>query len=141
LSAQSALPATGGNASGSGGAVSYTVGQIAYTANSSPSGSAHQGVQQAYEIFTVGSDETPDITLRCLLYPNPTPDGVTLDAPQYATQNLHYQLFDSAGRLLSGSGINSVETNISLLNQPAAVYLLTVRSQDRAIKTFKIIKN
>ena len=33
LNAQEAIPATGGEASGSGGTVSYTVGQVAYITN------------------------------------------------------------------------------------------------------------
>lgn len=140
LSSQTAFPATGGNAAGSGGSVSYSVGQIDYIAGSSANGSASQGVQQPYEIFTVGTDEAADITLRSSLYPNPTSGGVTLSVPRFAAQPLRYQLFDAAGRLLSDGGISGADTGISLAALPAATYLLSVRNPDRAIKTFKIIK-
>ena len=45
--AQDAIPATGGDATGSGGSASYTVGQIGYTTNTGTNGSVAEGVQQA----------------------------------------------------------------------------------------------
>lgn len=44
---------TGGDAIGSGGTVAYSVGQVVYTTNTDASGTVNQGVQQAYEIFTL----------------------------------------------------------------------------------------
>ena len=49
LLAQNAVPSAGGNASGSGGSVSYTVGQTVYTAVAGSSGMIIQGCQQPYE--------------------------------------------------------------------------------------------
>src|SRR6056297_978638 len=48
--AQQAMPASGGDASGSGGFVSYSVGQVVYTTHTGANGSVAQGVQQTYEI-------------------------------------------------------------------------------------------
>ncbi len=48
LHAQEATLASGGNATGSGGSVSYSVGQVVYTTNIGTTGSVAQGVQQAY---------------------------------------------------------------------------------------------
>jgi hypothetical protein len=53
IHAQEAIPAGGGNASGSGGSASYSVGQVVYTTNTGTNGSAAQGVQQPYEISVV----------------------------------------------------------------------------------------
>ena len=53
LQAQQVVTTSGGNASGSGGSVSYTVGQIVYTTNTDSNGSVAQGVQQPYEISVV----------------------------------------------------------------------------------------
>ena len=50
LQAQNTIPASGGNATGTGGSVSYTVGQIVYTKSAGSNGSSAQGVQQPYEI-------------------------------------------------------------------------------------------
>ena len=46
LQAQDAIANSGGNATGSNGTVSYTVGQVAYTSQTGASGSVAQGVQQ-----------------------------------------------------------------------------------------------
>ena len=46
--AQNIIPASGGNATGSGGTVSYTVGQIVYVTDTGNTGSVIQGVQQPY---------------------------------------------------------------------------------------------
>ena len=53
LQAQTSVNATGTNASGSGGTVSYSVGQVVYTNNTGTNGSVAQGVQQAFEILVV----------------------------------------------------------------------------------------
>ena len=50
IMAQQAINASGANATGSGGSVSYSVGQVLYTTNSGSNGSSAQGVQQPYEI-------------------------------------------------------------------------------------------
>ena len=73
--AQEAVSAAGGNTFGSGGTASYTVGQVAYTTNSSASGTITQGVQQPYEILVAtGVAEAKGISLECIVYPNPTND-------------------------------------------------------------------
>jgi len=43
LQAQEAVSASSGNAAGSGGTVSYTIGQVAYTTNTGASGSITLG--------------------------------------------------------------------------------------------------
>jgi hypothetical protein len=68
--AQSTIPATGGNAAGNGGSVSYTVGQIVYTTVSGTNGSVAQGVQQPYEISVVTGIENKEINLSCSIYSN-----------------------------------------------------------------------
>ena len=49
LLAQESVNTTGGNASGSGGSVSYSVGQVVYTYHSSSSAQMNQGVQQVFD--------------------------------------------------------------------------------------------
>jgi hypothetical protein len=56
--AQESANVSGGDATGSGGTVAYSVGQVVYTTNTGSTGSVAQGVQHAFEIFTVGIKET-----------------------------------------------------------------------------------
>jgi len=104
LQAQEAIPASGGNASGSGGSVSYSIGQMVYSTNTGTNGSVAQGVQQPYEISEViGLEEAKGINLKCIAFPNPTTDFLTLKVDVSATlkfQTLNYQLYDISGKFI-----------------------------------------
>lgn len=139
LQAQEAIMATGGNASGNGGAVSYSVGQSVYSTNNGTSGSVAQGVQQPYEIFTVGIEET-SINISLAVYPNPTADILTLQIKDFNSVRFTYQLFDMNGKLLENKKITGNETSIGMSNLVPANYLLKVTKGNKEVKTFKIIK-
>jgi hypothetical protein len=144
LHAQEAIPASGGNASGSGGSSSYSVGQMVYTTNTGTNGSVAQGVQQPFEISVVtGIDEAKDITLQCMAFPNPTIDNLNLKVDASTTlsiQSLSYQLFDLNGKLLESKKVEDSETRIAMSNLIPATYFLKVIQNNKEIKTFKIIK-
>ena len=79
LQAQQSINAAGGNATGSGGMVSYSVGQVAYKTHTGTSGSVSEGVQQPYEISVVTAiEKTKGINLSVTAYPNPTTDFLQL---------------------------------------------------------------
>jgi hypothetical protein len=142
LQAQNTIPATGGNASGIGGSISYTVGQVVYTSNTGTTGSVTQGVQQPYEISVItGLEESKGIDLNCIAYPNPTIDFLTLKVGNCDKENLSYKLFDINGILLQNKKIAGNETIIDLSNLVSATYFLIVTDNNKEIKTFKIIKN
>jgi hypothetical protein len=144
LQAQTAILASGGNASGSGGSASYSIGQIVYTTNTGTNGSVAQGVQQPYEISVVtGLDVAKVITLQCSVYPNPAIDLVKLNVENYKTDALTYQLYDINGKLLENKNIESNETSIVMSNLVPSIYFLKVVQQNKQneVKTFKIIKN
>ena len=141
LMAQTAIVASGGNATGSGGSSSYSVGQLVYTNAVGSNGSTNQGVQQPIEIFTLGTKDFPEITLTMSVYPNPTPALVNLNIQNYNSENINYQLFDLNGRSIQNNKILQKETQISLENLSNAIYFLTVSDNNKLLKTFKIIKN
>lgn len=141
LQAQKSINVSGGDATGTGGSVAYSVGQVVYNTNSSTSGKVSQGVQQAYEIFTLAVEEVkPNISLG--IYPNPTVNKLSLQINDYNNEKLTYQLFDLQGRLLSKGQVTSQHTEINTADLPTAVYFLNISNLDRKkIKSFKIIKN
>ncbi len=138
---QLTIVATGGDAIGTGGKVSYSIGQIAYSYESGSNGSVAQGVQQPFEIYTLGNDDFPTITLEMIVFPNPTFNNVTLIIADYSTENLSYQLFDVNGKQIFDEKITYSETQINMLNLNSSIYFLEVTNQNKTIKTFKIIKN
>jgi len=140
LQAQTSVNATGTNASGSGGTVSYSIGQVVYTNNTGASGSVAQGVQQAYEIFTVGIKET-ELNIFLTVFPNPTTDYLTLSIGEFDISNLSYQLYDMNGKLLQNEKITGNQTSIVMSNLVPANYFVKVIQGNKEVKTFKIIKN
>ncbi len=139
--AQQTIPAAGSEASGSGGSVSYTIGQLVYTTNTGANNSLAQGVQQVYEISTLGVDDINEIKLDYLVYPNPTIDKLTLKIQNFNNENLSYQIYDINGRILKMEKLMNNATSISMRYLPSAIYFLRVSSGQQPLKTFKIMKN
>ena len=132
---------TGGDASGSGGTVAYSVGQVVYTTNTDASGTVSQGVQHAYEIFTLGIKETA-LNISLTAFPNPTMDNLTLQISDYNNEKLSYQLFDMQGKQLSNGQIVAQQTQINMNSLPTATYFVNVVNQEnKKVQSFKIIKN
>lgn len=139
--AQNNTVSSGGNASGAGGIISYSVGQAFYITSSDSAGSVSQGVQQPIEIQVVLGVEEHEINLYAKVYPNPTTDLINLSIGNTDVSGLSYQLFDYSGRVLTNGKIENEETSISMSRYPQAIYLLSVTKDNKAIKTFKILKN
>ena len=132
--------ASGGDASGSGGSVSYSIGQIDYITESGSGGSATQGVQQPYEIF-VGFDDL-SIDLQANLFPNPAALSVKLQFGKWTDfDSPRYEMTDDRGRVLLSSDIVSSETSISLADLPNAPYFVRLIANETLVKSFKLVKN
>ena len=145
LQAQEVITAAGGNASGSAGTVSYSVGQVIYTTNTGTNGTVAQGVQQPFEISIVtGLEEAKGINLTVSAYLNPTTDFLNLkvDASSaFNIQLLSYQLYDMSGKLLETKKLVGNQTCIAMSNLVPATYFLKVIEANIEVKSFKIIKN
>ena len=139
--AQESSNSAGGDASGAGGSVAYSIGQVVYTTNTGSNGSVAQGVQHAYEIFSVGIYET-ELTISLNVYPNPTADNLTLEINDFGNKKLAYQLTDVQGKLLLEGQVEGAQTILDMQNLATATYFIDVLSPDnKRIQSFKIIKN
>ncbi len=142
LQAQETIPAAGVNASGSGGSISYTVGQILCSSISGSNGTVVQGVQQPYEISIVTEIlDVEAINLNYLVYPNPTSGllRLVIESPDF--ENMRLSLYDISGILLRDMKIESSETEISLGEYTSSTYFLKIFRNNLEIKVFKIIKS
>ncbi len=137
---QESINTIGGDATGSGGKVAYSIGQVVYTTNSSTTGSVAQGVQHAYIIISVGINETTlDISLT--LFPNPTKDVLSLQISNYKNEKLVYQLYDLLGKVINTGQIISQQTQINMSSLPVATYFIHIVAQEnQTYKSYKIIK-
>ena len=138
LQAQVSVNAAGGDATGDGGSVSYSLGQMAFSANAGTNGSVTEGVQQPYEISVLSVvEQAENISLSA--YPNPSTDYLYLTTSDEIS-NLSYQLFDMNGRLLQSEKIVGNQTNINMQGLVSATYFVKVNQGNKTVKSFKIIK-
>jgi len=142
LHAQEAIPASGGNASGSDGTVSYSIGQTVYSIHEGTNGTEVQGVQQPFEITVVtGIYDAKWISLSVKVYPNPTTQFLTLVVNEPDISDLSYELYDLDGKILIKKGIKDSQTQIAVERFAASIYFLKIMHSTAEIKTFKIIKH
>lgn len=141
LQAQESINAAGSNASGSGGSVNYTVGQLTYQTHTGTGGTVAEGVQQLFEISVVtGLEQAKGITLSASAYPNPVMHNLTLTIDNFESSTLNYQLYNMRGTPLQSGEITDNQTSIDMSNLAPAIYFVKVMQNNKELKTFKIIK-
>ena len=140
IQAQETIPVSGGEATGSGGTSSYSVGQLVYTINSGSGGTVTQGVQQSIELFTLSNPELSTVNLSAVTYPNPTSDYIVLKISDSAIDNLSYKLIDINGKIIVNGTISDTDTQIAMQSLATGTYVLKVNQNNQELKTFKIIK-
>lgn len=143
LSAQQSIHTAGNNASGSGGHVSYSVGQAVYQTHTGTTGTVAEGVQQAYEISVVGLNALADgIALTASAFPNPVSGLLKLHIDMdIHERNLVFQLINLEGKQVESRLISSETTEIHMGELKAGVYFLKLLdTDDKVYQNFKIIK-
>ena len=107
FNAQQTVNVSGGDATGTNGKISYTIGQVAYSSTVGSNGSVSQGVQQPFEFATLGIDNFPTINLEMSLYPNPSTTEVHLKIKDYSSKQMEYSVFDMTGKLKQSKKITA----------------------------------
>lgn len=139
--AQRDVVATGGDAQGSAGSVTWSVGQAAYTAPESSAGRVSQGVQQVYDVTPVSTSEPMDPAMTATVGPNPTNDGVMLRLSGTPPPHAGFQLLDPGGRIVRTGPVTATETFIHLAHLAAGSYVLSLIEHDRPVLVVRIIKH
>lgn len=144
LSAQQAILTSGADASGSGGIVSYSIGQVAYTHFGGENGHISLGVQQPHVVIMVDTDD-PGLNVSANLFPNPVSDAVHLemDPHDFSTigaGKLAYTLYDIDGKTWRTGILHSPVTIIPVEDLGNALYIIRITHGEVVIKTFKIFK-
>ena len=140
--AQSAVTASGGEASGNSGNLSYSIGQTFYSANAGTIGQINEGVQQPYEIFDVTDVQSAiskEISLS--VFPNPTSDYLTLHIESDDIEGFDFAMYDISGKEIMQQHITSLETSLDVQQLPSATYFVRVTKEKKELKSFKIVKN
>ena len=138
--AQESANTTGGDATGLGGTVAYSIGQVVYTTQNSSTGSVAQGVQHAYDVYALGMEHN-ELNVAMDVYPNPTSDNIILQIPDFNNQQLWYRLLDAQGKIIVREKIITQQSAINMYNLSSATYFLQVVNQDnKQAQSFSIIK-
>lgn len=139
---QQSIVTGGGDARGTNGSSSFSIGQWMIGLDEGPNGTVSYGVQQPIEISTItGIDDCAGINLTCSAYPNPVIDLLILEIPDGRFSNLQMTLYNSTGTMLEQKNVEAEKSEIAMGNRMAGIYILTVTSEQNNIKSFKIIKN
>ena len=141
VNAQETISVSAVEATGSGGKVSYTIGQLVYTNPTTAAGSLNQGIQQSIEFVTLSNPELTAVTLKAVTYPNPTTDFIILALTDANLTGVSYTMYDLLGRFVNKGTVATFETKIGMKSLPIGEYILRVQQNNQALKTFKIIKN
>lgn len=137
---QEGILTTGGNTTSSSGSVSYSIGQVFYLTHKNTAGTLHEGVQQAYEIFTVdipGVNAGTDISL----FPNPANTHFVIRTDEIQVSKLRYQVIDVNGHLLESGVLSGKETVVQVNSLSPSVYFIHILAENKTIKTFKLIRH
>ena len=138
--AQEAVLTSGMGIIGTGGSVSYSVGQVAYMSEEGSSGSLTQGIQQCYEISIITGIDNKKIDLEISAFPNPTNNNLILTIDNMEFSNLSFQLFNAAGKFLQKKKILNTQTTVDLSNYSSGIYFVKILRGSVELKNFKIIK-
>ena len=134
---------TGSKATGDGGTVSYTVGQVAFTTATGSSGSLMGGLQQPYIIESITGIEDNRFSVGFTVYPNPTVDYIFLKSniDKVISQKVVYTLYNFEGKIIDKREVLEKMTFIPMKEYGSATYFLKVMVGDSEMKSFRIIKN
>jgi hypothetical protein len=138
--AQEAIPVSAGAALGSGGSANYNVGQVFYTTHTTTGGSVSQGVQHPFEFQTLSNPALTTASLTAVTYPNPTKDFIILKITDITLHNSRYTLFDVNGKAIASGSITESSTQVQMKYLAIGAYVLKVIQKNKALKTFKIVK-
>jgi hypothetical protein len=134
---QQAVVSGGGDAFGTVGSVSYSIGQIAYS--HSADGLINEGVQQPFEIFSISVDDKfQDFQLN--IFPNPTSNALIIAMENYSP-GVSASVLSADGRLIDTILLISSVTSIDVSSLPAANYFIRLTNEAGNTANYQVVKH
>lgn len=119
--------------------LSWTLGEVITTTESSTSAILTQGFQQPIIINPLSVPDLGYNDLDIRVFPNPTVEQITIQKNQ--DEAMKAQLINVLGQIIGEYPLNDFQTQLDLRDLPAANYLLQVKTDDNlTVQTFKIQK-
>jgi hypothetical protein len=137
LIAQSTALSSGGEGSGPGGTVSFSIGQLVVESTIDSQGSISPGVQQTYESSSVYVNEEL-FNNNLQVYPNPATHLIQLEfASPFEGQLI---ILDIQGNTVATQEINSKSVQIDASNWSAGTYMLQVQKDKQSVSVHRVVK-
>jgi len=133
---QSAFTGVGGEAIGTGGSASYSLGQVFDGFSSNGTVSIQEGVQQAYILNTDGLLEMSPQLFS--IFPIPTSDHIKIELKS-SDFEFEYYVISTEGSLVDKGIINTQNSTINLADLKTGEYHVVCKSDKQFFKS-KIIK-
>ena len=136
---QRTVSTAGHDATGNGGSLSVTVGQVGHTNTGTSSGTVAAGVQQPLVVIQTDVAELPGGP-SAQVFPNPAHDQLTVQVDQLDGGTSYCELQDAAGRIVLQERITATHTLVDVQHLAHGTYTLSIRTDDAPIGTFTVIK-
>jgi len=139
LYSQQVVSVSGNSYEGLNLSINWTIGEVIDETLSNDTSSITQGMQQPdFNINVVV--ESSEVDLAILAFPNPATENIKLLVNTSKYSNARFLLFDINGKTIMEDRILTTETLINLELLVPSTYFLKVISNNKEVKTFKIIK-
>ena len=138
---QSSVHSSWGEGTGTGGRMTYSMGQV-FVQNVTVPGVARlaEGVQHPLEVLTIGMDDVSQILEGVMLFPNPTSGELNLQIQGFRPDLFSYRIFNNLGQIIQKEDVHNSSTLISLETLAAGTYRIEVNSKSGKQKIFQVIK-
>lgn len=131
---------SGGDAIGSNGSMSSSIGQVVYTSHAGSNGTSTQGVQQTYTVSDASIISPSAVHLQLSVFPNPTSDLLQIKVTDFNNEALSYRLINPVGQEIEHGIIDPETTQINLQQLGASYYMLYILEEGVITQLFKVLK-
>jgi hypothetical protein len=138
---QSSVHSSWGEGTGTGGRMTYSMGQV-FIQNVTLPGIVRiaEGVQHPLEVLTIGMDDVSQILEGVMLFPNPTVGELTLQIQGFRSGLFSYRVFNNLGQSIQMEDVHNSLTLISLETMAGGTYRIEVNSKLGKQRIFQVIK-
>jgi hypothetical protein len=121
--------------------LSWTIGETVVKSFSNSNTLLTQGFHQGNLEVATFIEPSNDWEVKAEAYPNPVQNRMTVKTKNPNEIPLHIELYNMKGQLLQQKAIHSTATPLNFSQIEPGEYILQLRSKDKMIQSFKIIKN
>jgi hypothetical protein len=141
VKAQISVHSSWGEGSGSGGRMTYSVGQV-FVQTVFVSGVARvaEGVQHPIEVLTSSVEDSAQTLGGVVLFPNPTAGDLNLQIQGFIPGVFSYYMMNNLGQCIQGGEVQSAWSLLSLESVAAGSYRIEVTNNSGKRRVFQIIK-